>query len=81
VQHSQKGIMMGFKINTEIKPLNEREIELISQSELENSLNRLNEALQAKNVSRGFEEIGEVSANSEITEEIIAKMNYASSLL
>jgi len=72
---------MGFKINTEIKPLNEKEIELISRSELENSLSRLNESLKAKNLSKGFDEVGEVSANSEITAEIIAKMNFASSLL
>ena len=72
---------MGFKINTEIKPLNEQEIELISRSELESSLNRLNNALKAKNISRGFDEVGEVSANSEINADTIAKMNFASSLL
>ena len=71
---------MGFKINTEIKALNESELKLMSQSELENSLKRLNNSLKEKYVSKGLEKDEEINANN-ITEEVIAKMNNASVLI
>lgn len=75
---------MGFKINTEIKPLNETEIKLMSQKELENSLQRLNDSLQEQYISRGLNEDDqkEISAvNNNITADVIARMNSASLLI
>ena len=74
---------MGFKINTEIKPLNETEIKLMSQKELENSLKRLNDSLQEQQISRGLssEDQKEISAVNNITADVIARMNSASLLI
>jgi len=74
---------MGFKINTEIKPLNETEIKLMSQKELENSLKRLNDSLQKQQVSRGLsdEDQKEISTANNITADVIARMNSASLLI
>ena len=71
---------MGFKINTEIKALNESELKLMSQSELENSLKRLNDTLKDQYVSKGLDEGEDINANN-ITEEVIAKLNNASVLI
>jgi hypothetical protein len=74
---------MGFKINMEIKPLNESEIRLMNQDELEDSLKRLDRTLKQKFVSKGLDEHEEIqmkSANN-ITAEMIAKMNQASLLM
>jgi hypothetical protein len=75
---------MGFKINTEIKALNETEIKLMSQRELEESLAKLNNTLQEQYVSRGLneEDQNEISAaNNNITSDVIARMNSASLLI
>jgi hypothetical protein len=75
---------MGFKINTEIKPLNETEIKLMSQRELEESLSRLNDTLQEQYVSRGLTEQDQMdisAANNNITSDVIARMNSASLLI
>ena len=73
---------MGFKINTEIKPLNETDIKLMSQTELEQSLKRLGDNLKQQYVSRGLsaDDAGSLHANN-INAEVIAKMNAASALL
>lgn len=74
---------MGFKINTEIKPLNETEIKLMSQKELETSLSRLNDSLQEQQISRGLndEDQKEILAANNITADVIARMNSASLLI
>ena len=73
---------MGFKINTEIKPLNETDIKLMSQTELEQSLKRLGDNLKQQYVSRGLssEDTSSLQANN-INAEVIAKMNAASALM
>ena len=75
---------MGFKINTEIKPLNETEITLMSQKELETSLQRLNDSLQEQYISRGLNEDDQrdiLAVNNNITADVIARMNSASLLI
>ena len=75
---------MGFKINTEIKALNETEIKLMSQKELEESLSKLNDTLQEQYVSRGLNEQDQIeiaAANNNITSDVIARMNSASLLI
>lgn len=74
---------MGFKINTEIRPLNETEIKLMSQKELEDSLKKLNGSLQEQYVSQGLseEDSQEISTANNITPDVIARMNSASLLL